>query len=45
MPREKSKTQLEKEKKRAKKAQVVVEHVDIIQDAFWEKRPWILGDQ
>ncbi|KAH8154236.1 uncharacterized protein LAJ45_02004 [Morchella importuna] len=45
VPREKSKTQIEKEKKRAKKAQVVVEHVDIIQDAFWEKRPWILGDR
>jgi tRNA(His) guanylyltransferase len=21
----------------------VVEHVDIIKDAFWEKRPWIIS--
>lgn len=43
--KEKSKTQLEKEKKRAKKTKVVIEHVDIIQDEFWVKRPWILGDR
>lgn len=39
----KSKTQLEKEKKRKRKARIAVEHVDIIGDAFWEARPWILG--
>ena len=39
----KSKTQLEKEKKRKRKARIAVEHVDVIGDAFWEARPWILG--
>lgn len=24
------------------KAAIVVEHVDIIKDEFWERRPWIL---
>lgn len=37
-----SKTQMEKERKRRRKAPVVVEHVDIIKDEFWEQRPWIL---
>ncbi|KAL1302674.1 hypothetical protein AAFC00_003038 [Neodothiora populina] len=39
----KSKTQREKDKKNRQKARVVVEHVDIIKDGFWEMRPWILG--
>lgn len=43
IPKEKSNSQLEKGKKLAKKAPVVVEHVDIIQDEFWVRRPWILG--
>ncbi|THY61092.1 hypothetical protein D6C97_03582 [Aureobasidium pullulans] len=38
-----SKTQLEKERKRKQKARVVVEHVDIIKDKFWQENPWILG--
>ncbi|KAL4970476.1 tRNA guanylyltransferase [Aspergillus stella-maris] len=38
-----SKTQQEKFKKLRRKAQVVVEHVDIIKDEFWERRPWILS--
>ncbi|KAL4939499.1 hypothetical protein BDV06DRAFT_198837 [Aspergillus oleicola] len=38
-----SKTQQEKLKKLRRKAQVVVEHVDIIKDEFWERRPWILS--
>lgn len=38
-----SKTQLDKERKRKMKAEIVVEHVDLIQDAFWEARPYILG--
>ena len=40
-----SNTQAEKSRKaKAKaKAMVVVEHVDIINDTFWEKRPWILS--
>lgn len=38
-----SKTQREKEKKRRAKARVVVEHVDLIEDAFWDGRPWLFG--
>ncbi|THW44075.1 tRNAHis guanylyltransferase [Aureobasidium pullulans] len=38
-----SKTQMEKERKRKQKARVVVEHVDIIKDKFWQENPWILG--
>ncbi|KAK4626417.1 tRNA(His) guanylyltransferase [Fulvia fulva] len=38
-----SRSQMEREKKRKQKARIVVEHVDIIQDTFWEKRPWILA--
>lgn len=41
--KEMSKTQKEKMRKAKLKAKVVVEHVDIIKDEFWEKRPWILG--
>lgn len=41
-PRELSKSQLEKIKKRERKAKVVVKHMDIIGDKFWEERPWIL---
>jgi tRNA(His) guanylyltransferase len=43
-PAELSKTQLAKLAKQAKKAKVVVKHVDIIKDTFWEERPWILAD-
>ncbi|KAL4880149.1 Thg1 C terminal domain-containing protein [Aspergillus karnatakaensis] len=43
-PQEKtSKTQQEKARKLRRKAPVVVEHVDIIKDEFWEKRPWIIS--
>ncbi|KAF1347910.1 Thg1 C terminal domain-containing protein [Delphinella strobiligena] len=38
-----SKTQAEKERKKRQKARIAVEHVDIIRDGFWEKRPWILA--
>ncbi|KAF2215875.1 hypothetical protein CERZMDRAFT_35128 [Cercospora zeae-maydis SCOH1-5] len=38
-----SKTQLEKERKRKMKARIVTEHTDIIGNAFWEKRPYILA--
>lgn len=38
-----SKTQQEKLRKLRRKAQVVVDHVDIIKDEFWERRPWILS--
>lgn len=40
-----SKTQQEKFKKLRRKAKVVVDHVDIIKDDFWEKRPWILSNK
>ncbi|MCJ1236321.1 tRNA-His guanylyltransferase [Varicellaria rhodocarpa] len=38
-----SKTRKEKEQKRRAKAAIVIEHVDIIKDEFWETRPWLLG--
>lgn len=38
-----SKTQLEKERKRKLKATIKVDHVDIIGEAFWDARPWILA--
>lgn len=38
-----SKSQAEKDKKRRAKATVVVEHLDIIKDEFWDRRPWILS--
>ena len=43
--RDQSKTQREKERKRRAKAPIVVEHVDIIKDEFWERRPWLLSDR
>jgi tRNA(His) guanylyltransferase len=39
----KSKGANEKEKKAKAKAQIAIEHIDIIQDAFWNQRPWILS--
>lgn len=38
-----SRTQKEKERKKRGRARVVVEHVDIIGERFWERRPWILS--
>lgn len=40
-----SKSQQDKLRKLRRKAQVVVEHVDIIKDDFWERRPWILSNK
>jgi tRNA(His) guanylyltransferase len=37
-----SKIQAEKIRKAKAKARVVVQHVDIIKEDFWERRPWIL---
>jgi tRNA(His) guanylyltransferase len=37
-----SKTQMEKERKKKQKARIAMEHVDIIGDAFWDARPYIL---
>ncbi|KAJ5767354.1 uncharacterized protein N7511_004970 [Penicillium nucicola] len=38
-----SRSQQDKVKKLRRKAEVVVDHVDIIKDDFWERRPWILS--
>ena len=37
-----TKTQVERMRKAKGKARIVVEHMDIIKDEFWERRPWIL---
>jgi hypothetical protein len=42
-PIQMSRTQKDKDKKKRSKAAVLMEHVDIIKDEFWEKRPWILS--
>lgn len=42
-PVQQSRTQREKERRKRSKAKVLMEHVDIIRDEFWEKRPWILS--
>lgn len=36
-----SKTQKERDKKARQKAKVLVLHVDIIKDEFWDRRPWL----
>ncbi|KAH6148141.1 hypothetical protein HBI68_192890 [Parastagonospora nodorum] len=38
-----SRTQRDKERKKRSKAKILIEHVDIIKDEFWEKRPWLLS--
>jgi len=40
-----SKTQAEKDNKRRAKARITVQHIDIIKDEFWEKRPWLLANR
>ncbi|KAJ5161800.1 tRNA(His) guanylyltransferase [Penicillium capsulatum] len=40
-----SRSQQDKLKKLRRKAQVVIDHVDIIKDGFWERRPWILSNK
>lgn len=45
VPVQTSRTQREKINKLRRKAKVVVDHVDIIKDEFWEKRPWILSNK
>jgi tRNA(His) guanylyltransferase len=42
-PPEISKTAAEKERKSKAKAGVKAEHIDIIKDEFWQRRPWILS--
>ncbi|TVY43460.1 tRNA(His) guanylyltransferase, partial [Lachnellula subtilissima] len=40
-----SKTQEEKDRKRRAKAIITIQHVDIIKDEFWERRPWLLSNK
>ncbi|KAL6705912.1 tRNA-His guanylyltransferase [Coniothyrium glycines] len=42
-PTKMSKTQRDRDRKKRSKARIMIEHVDIIKDEFWEKRPWILS--
>ncbi|KPM37365.1 hypothetical protein AK830_g9190 [Neonectria ditissima] len=44
-PIKQSKTQTENDKKRRAKARILVEHLDIIKDDFWDRRPWILSNK
>jgi tRNA(His) guanylyltransferase len=43
--KEVSKTQEEKDRKRRAKARITVQHVDVIKDEFWERRPWLLSNK
>ncbi|OAA62053.1 tRNAHis guanylyltransferase, eukarya [Niveomyces insectorum RCEF 264] len=40
-----SKSKAESDTKRRHKARITVEHLDIIKDDFWERRPWLLTGQ
>ncbi|TAQ90739.1 hypothetical protein B7494_g903 [Chlorociboria aeruginascens] len=40
-----SNTQEEKDRKRRAKARITVQHVDIIKDEFWQRRPWLLSNK
>lgn len=40
-----SKSQAEKDRKKRAKARIVVEHLDIIKDDFWDRRPWLLSNK
>jgi tRNA(His) guanylyltransferase len=42
---ESSKTQDEKDRKKRAKARITIQHVDIIKDEFWERRPWLLSNK
>jgi tRNA(His) guanylyltransferase len=44
-PVQQSKTQSENDRKRRAKARIVVEHLDIIKDEFWDRRPWLLSNK
>ncbi|KAK3907054.1 tRNA guanylyltransferase [Staphylotrichum tortipilum] len=44
-PIQQSKTQSENDRKRRAKARIVVEHLDIIKDDFWDRRPWLLSNK
>jgi tRNA(His) guanylyltransferase len=42
---ETSKTQAAKDSKKKGKARITVQHVDIIKDEFWDRRPWLLSNK
>lgn len=42
-PEELSRSKADKLRKLRAKAEVVIRHVDIFNDDFWTKRPWILS--
>ncbi|KAM7224382.1 tRNA guanylyltransferase [Rhypophila decipiens] len=44
-PTQQSKTQRDNDKKKRAKARVTVEHLDIIKDDFWDRRPWLLSNK
>ncbi|OJD26151.1 hypothetical protein ACJ73_02478, partial [Blastomyces percursus] len=44
-PAEMTKSQMARLRKIQKKATIVVTHLDIIKDDFWEQRPWILSNK
>ncbi|KEY66525.1 hypothetical protein S7711_04851 [Stachybotrys chartarum IBT 7711] len=44
-PVKQSKSQTENDKKRRAKAKILVTHIDIIKDDFWDRRPWILSNK
>jgi tRNA(His) guanylyltransferase len=44
-PVQQSKSQEESDKKKRAKARILVEHLDIIKDDFWDRRPWLLSNK
>lgn len=44
-PAQQSKSQTEKDKKKRAKAEIAVQHLDIIKDDFWDRRPWLLSNK
>ncbi|KLJ06147.1 tRNA(His) guanylyltransferase [Blastomyces silverae] len=44
-PAEMTKSQMARLRKIQKKATIVVTHLDIIRDDFWDQRPWILSNK
>ena len=44
-PAQRTKRQMDRDMKRKAKAHIVVEHLDIIKEDFWNRRPWILSNK
>ncbi len=42
-PIQQSKTKAEHDRKKRAKARITIEHLDIIKDDFWDRRPWLLS--